>query len=108
LVARLFQHMSGMTTEEMREEMAASTEQSLTVPATAIYSKSDGVVHWSSCLGEAGAETENIEILGSHSGMAHNPVVFHVVADRLAQSEDNWQPFRRSGCRALFFPKPHT
>ncbi|MFP6816981.1 MAG: alpha/beta fold hydrolase, partial [Pseudomonadales bacterium] len=69
LVARLFQYMSGMTTEEMREEMAASTELSLAVPATAIYSKSDGVVHWSSCLEQTGVETENIEILGSHSGM---------------------------------------
>jgi hypothetical protein len=97
-----------MTTEEMREEMAASTELSLAVPATAIYSKSDGVVHWSSCLEQTGVETENIEILGSHSGMLHNPVVFHVVADRLAQPEDNWQPFQRNGCRALFFPKPHT
>jgi len=109
IVARLFQHMSGMSTQEMREHMAASAEQPLVVPATAIYSKSDGVVHWSSCLDYAGAQTENIEIIGSHAGMAHNPVVFYVLADRLAQREGQWRPFdRKGGCRALFFPEPHT
>ena len=77
------------------------------VPATAIYSKSDGVVHWSSCLDYEGAETENIEIIGSHSGMAHNPLVFHVLADRLAQREGSWRPFERTGgCRPLMFPEP--
>jgi pimeloyl-ACP methyl ester carboxylesterase len=109
VVARLFQYMSGMTAEEMRDQMLPTLETPMPVPATAVYSKTDGVVHWSSCLEFEGPESENIEIIGSHSGMAHNPLVFHVLADRLAQSEGNWRPFKRTGgCRALVFPKPQT
>jgi pimeloyl-ACP methyl ester carboxylesterase len=107
VVARLFQYMSGMTAEEMRDQMLVPPEEPMPVPSTAIYSKSDGVVHWSSCLDYEGAETENIEIIGSHSGMAHNPLVFHVLADRLAQPEGSWRPFERTGgCRSLVFPEP--
>ncbi len=109
LVARLFQYMSGMTAEEMRDQMLVLPEASLSVPTTAIYSKSDGVVHWSSCLELDGEQSENVEVLGSHSGMAHNPLVFHVLADRLAQPEGEWRPFQRGkGCRALLFPKPEA
>jgi len=109
VVARLFQYMSGMTPEEMRDQMLATLEQPMPVPATAIYSKSDGVVHWSSCLDLEGPQTENVEIIGSHSGMAHNPLVYHVLADRLAQPEGEWRPFERAeGCRALLFPKPQV
>jgi hypothetical protein len=57
--------------------MLVSPEEPMPVPTTSVYSKSDGVVHWSSCLDYEGAKTENIEIIGSHSGMAHNPLVFH-------------------------------
>ena len=65
------------------------------------------MVHWSSCLDFEGEETENIEVIGSHTGMAHNPFIFHVLADRLAQPEGEWQPFERSsGCRSMLFPKP--
>jgi len=106
-VARMFQYMSGMTAEEMRDQMIVSTQGPIPVPATAIYSKSDGVVHWSSCLDFEGEQTENIEVISSHTGMAHNPLIFHVLADRLAQPEGGWQPFKRnSGCRSMLFPKP--
>ena len=27
-------------------------------------------------------------------------------ANRLAQKEGNWQPFKRRGCRALLYPEP--
>ena len=41
-------------------------------------------------------------------GMAHN-LVFHVLADRLAQREGEWQPFKRKrGCRTVVFPKPEA
>ena len=52
---------------------------------------------------------QNIEMLGSRSGMAHNPLGFHVLADRLARREGEWQPFKRKrGCRAVVFPKPEA
>lgn len=107
MVSRLFQYVSGMTHEQMRDRILESAGEPPPVPSTAIYSKADGVVHWSSCLEYSGERTENIEIYGSHTGMSMNPLVFLVLADRLAQSAEQWQPFDRSqGCRALWFPRP--
>jgi hypothetical protein len=50
-----------------------------------MYSRTDGVVHWESCVDPSGATTvENVEVTGSHIGMAVNADVYRVVADRLA------------------------
>lgn len=65
----------------------------LRVPATAVYTRRDGVVSWRSCRLESGRRRENIEVYGSHSGLGHNPTVLHLLADRLAQSEQHWRPF---------------
>jgi pimeloyl-ACP methyl ester carboxylesterase len=109
MVARLFQYMSGMTAEEMRDQMLHAPPEPPPVPCTAIYSKSDGVVHWSSCLEYPGAEAENVEVVASHTGMAMNPIVYCVIADRLAQDEGAWRPFERTrGWRALVYPQPET
>ncbi|MBX3707449.1 MAG: esterase [Pseudomonadales bacterium] len=106
-VARLFQYMSGMTREQMRDQMLRYPAEAPPVPCSAVYSKSDGVVHWSSCLEYPGTEAENIEVVASHTGMAMNPVVYHIIADRLAQPEGRWKPFDRSrGWRALVYPQP--
>ena len=40
----------------------------------------------------------------SHCGMGFNPLALYAVADRLSQSERNWQPFRKDGWKALVFP----
>jgi triacylglycerol lipase len=57
------------------------------VPATIVYSKTDGVVHWTSCIDRSGAKNvENIEVLSSHCGMGLNTDVLKVVADRLARA----------------------
>ena len=39
---------------------------------------------------------ENIRLYASHFGMAVNPLVLYVVADRLAQDEEDWRPFNRN------------
>jgi len=107
LVGRLFRYMSGMDHDQMRDQMLRFPKRPPPVPCTAIYSKSDGVVHWSACLEFPGDQAENIEIIGSHSGMALNPAVFHVLADRLAQAEGSWRPFQRDkGWRCLVYPAP--
>lgn len=106
VVSRLFQYMSGMSTDEMRDQMLALAGP-LEVPATAIYSRNDGVVHWTSCVDEKDKHAENVEVLGSHSGMGFNPTVLYVIADRLAQQANGWRPFNRQGCvKGLVFPTP--
>lgn len=63
------------------------------VPTTSIYSRSDGIVAWQSCLEEEGPQRQNVEIFSSHVGMAHHPAALLVIADRLAQPEDRWKPY---------------
>jgi len=64
------------------------------VPFTSIYSKTDGVVHWTCSIEEESDQVENIEIPGaSHLGLGHNPISMYVIANRLIQTRDNWQPY---------------
>ncbi|HMO44562.1 MAG TPA: alpha/beta hydrolase [Rubrivivax sp.] len=76
------------------------------VPSTAIYSRSDGVVAWQGCRERDSPTTENIEVQGSHCGLGHHPAAVYAIADRLAQPQDRWQPFRRSGIKALWYADP--
>jgi hypothetical protein len=65
--------------------LALSDESPAHVPATHVYSRSDGVVHWQSCVDLSGAPTvENVEVMGSHVGMGVNADVYRIIADRLA------------------------
>ncbi len=76
------------------------------VPCTAIYSKSDGVVPWQYCMEEAtaGVKAQNIEVKGSHWGLGYNPAVLLCIANRLAQSPKEWQPFKPQGRQRLLYP----
>jgi pimeloyl-ACP methyl ester carboxylesterase len=67
------------------------------VPCTAIHSRSDGVVAWQCSREEPSGHTETIGVPSSHFGLAVNPLVITVIADRLAQPEGGWQPFRARG-----------
>ena len=67
------------------------------VPTTSIYSRSDGVVSWRSCLDVEAETTENVEVQGSHIGLLHNPAVLYVIADRLAQEEGSHRSFEPPG-----------
>ena len=67
---------------------------SLRVPATSVYSRSDGIVDWAACRHPAAPHREAVEVRGSHLGLAHNPAVLWLLADRLAQREGRWRPFR--------------
>ena len=77
----------------------------LHVPTTSIYSRSDGVVSWRLCLEQKSPIAENVEIVGSHSGMGFNTAVALVIADRLSQPEGHWARFRPPlWLRALYPP----
>jgi hypothetical protein len=61
------------------------------VPTTSIYSRTDGVVAWQTCLLDGTCKAENVEVDGSHIGLPWNPQVLRVVADRLCQPEGAWR-----------------
>jgi hypothetical protein len=78
----------------------------LTVPVTSIYSRTDGVAPWQAALESEGPQRENIEVVGSHCGLAYNPPAVFAVANRLAQPEGQWQPFRPPAHARHLFPTP--
>jgi pimeloyl-ACP methyl ester carboxylesterase len=78
----------------------------LTVPATSIYSHYDGIVHWQTCLDTPGERCENIAVMASHLGLGHHPASIWAVADRLAQREGTWTPFRAPRFLRPAFPTP--
>jgi pimeloyl-ACP methyl ester carboxylesterase len=75
------------------------------VPLTAIYSRTDPIVDWRSASEPTGPKRESIEVRGSHLGLGHNPAVVVAVADRLAQREGSWKPFRPSPVVRHLFPQ---
>ena len=52
------------------------------VARTAIYTETDGVVEWRSCVEDD--EKLNVKVSGTHSGLAFNPQVYREVAKLLA------------------------
>ncbi len=85
-VARLRKLEDGCLTRSCPCGMKMSERIPEEVPTTVVYSKTDGVVHWSSCIDQSGApNVENIEVMSSHCGMGLNTDVLKIVADRLAR-----------------------
>mgnify|MGYP001181035941 CR=1 FL=1 len=78
----------------------------LAVPSTSIFSKVDGIVSWRTSVLRTNDRTENIEVLGaSHIGLGVNAPVLWAVADRLAQPEGSFAPFKRNGPFALAYAR---
>ncbi|MEH6581483.1 MAG: alpha/beta hydrolase [Halioglobus sp.] len=95
-LARAYERLNADTKED---ELPNSTLMCFPppLPSTSVYSQGDGIVGWEHCLDIANDITENIRVPGSHTGMTHNPLVLHIIADRLAQAEQEWRPFDASG-----------
>ena len=84
-VAALRGKADGCLSESCKCGLILSDESPADVPTTHVYSRTDGVVHWESCVDLSGAPTvENVEVMGSHVGMGLNADVYRVIADRLA------------------------
>lgn len=66
------------------QEMLRQSRLPPPVPATSIFSKSDGIVAWQCCQEPPAPHTENIEVDGSHGGLLAHPQALLAIADRLA------------------------
>ena len=51
------------------------------MPLTSIYSREDGVVWWEACVVPY---ARNVEVTGSHVGLAFNRTAYRVIAEALA------------------------
>lgn len=58
------------------------------IPHTAVYTKTDGIVDWRVCVNDDPAA--NVEVQSTHIGLVFNPWVYELIANRLAQPE-SWE-----------------
>jgi triacylglycerol lipase len=83
----------GCLTESCSCGLELSRRRAQPVPVTVVYSRSDGIVHWSSCIDQTNSGMiEHTEVMTSHVGMALSPDVFRIIADRLAMPRPESRP----------------
>lgn len=101
----LFEAINGRQTRPEEDGRYAALSEAPPVPTTSIFTLTDGIVSWRGSVQEPGENehTENIVVPASHIGLGVNPLVMVAIADRLAQPEDDWRPFDRTGWRRNFF-----
>jgi len=101
---RLYEWLSGENIEDMDFDRHHEIRVTPPVPTTSVYSKVDGIVAWK-CSVESGiGQIENIHLRGAtHCGMACSPAALYLLADRLAQKPDSWQPFAPRGAARLLY-----
>ncbi len=104
---RVYEMVSGETIEDADLKDIQSIAGDLPVPTSSLYTRTDGIVNWRTCLVRESDKAENIEItLASHIGIGVNAAALWAVADRLAQPEGDFHPFDRSGPFTLAYARP--
>lgn len=104
---RLYEMFGGRHVEELSLPLEEGLAP-LTVPATSIYSRLDGIVSWHACLDLVTDRSENIEVHGAHLGLGYHAAALYAVADRLAQPEGEWEPFIPPRWARRAYPLPAT
>ena len=100
-VWRTFERVSGHKLDELPDELYERARTSPPVPTTAIYTKTDGITAWETCVEDLPncGDCENIELETSHLGIGFSPIALWAIADRLAQPEGQWKPFEKTGIK---------
>ena len=95
---RMIAHPLGPVAHVMQPRVKKMRAAPPRVPMSCLYTLSDGVVppQEATIAGDP-ALHENIRVAGSHTGLGFNAMVLCIVADRLAQPEGRWQPFKPQG-----------
>ena len=107
---RLFEYLNGKEPEPVKHGHFTGLDEAPPVPTTSILTRTDGVVHWRGSVQHPqadNAQTENIEVRASHLGLGVNPSVMVALADRLAQKEGEWHPFKARLSQRWMFPQGH-
>ncbi|MDN5794886.1 MAG: alpha/beta fold hydrolase [Intrasporangium sp.] len=106
-LAGVFQSLSHLHVSRDRFDIFNQTTVPPHVPTTAIFSRTDGVVSWRTCVDRPGiAGHESVEVRSSHTGMPYNPATVYVVADRLARETGQWRPFQAPLRLRHLYPAP--
>ena len=102
---RMVAHPMGPNAHVMQPRVKKLREHLLPeVPMSCLYSISDGVVPPQEATIDApGQGYENIRVSGSHTGLGFNAMVLCILADRLAQPEGHWAPFKPEGVSGMVY-----
>jgi len=87
------------------EQVLETLREPLPVPTTAIFSRTDGILHWRSCTVD-GDNTENVAVHSSHVGLVSNPLALDALTDRIAHIDSGQGPFGWRGCVQRMFAAP--
>jgi pimeloyl-ACP methyl ester carboxylesterase len=103
-VGKLYDVVSGERVDDAHPDDISALAGDMPVPATSIFSRTDGVVHWRTSQVKEHETAENIEVVGaSHLGLGFNPAVLWALADRLAQAEGGFRRFTPRGPFAMAY-----
>lgn len=103
--SHLFELLNGKEPELIQDGKFDALHEAPPVPTTSILTKTDGIVHWHASVQEAGEHpSENIVVHASHCGLGVNPSVMIALADRLSQTEGEWEPFAPSMAQRWMYP----
>jgi pimeloyl-ACP methyl ester carboxylesterase len=96
---RVVSHRLGASAHVMLPRAKSMRERRrLAIPTSCLYSLSDGVVPpQEATIDGDPAMHENIQVPGSHIGLGFNGIVLAIVAERLAQPDNEWMPFSAQG-----------
>ena len=105
----LYEWLSGDNLEDMDFNQHLEIRIKPPVPTTSVYSKLDGVVAWQCSIEKDQPGGENIHLRGNtHCGMAFSPNALYLVAERLAQPDEDWKAFEpRWLGKVLYGTKDH-
>lgn len=82
---RAYERLSGHSlSHPVARAQIAESKKPPPVPSLSLFSKSDGIVAWQSCLEPKRPHTQNIEVQSAHCAFGFCPVVLRTVADQLA------------------------
>jgi pimeloyl-ACP methyl ester carboxylesterase len=73
----------GIDLDQIETVVATRAAKPITVPITAIYSKTDGVVAWRACIDSVSPRVEHVEVNTTHLGLGIHHDVYVEVARRL-------------------------
>lgn len=78
----------GYDLDELERAIDAREARALPCPVTAVYTRSDGIVGWGSCIDRWHPQVRHVEVRASHMGLAVDAGTFAVIARALAGGYD--------------------
>jgi pimeloyl-ACP methyl ester carboxylesterase len=96
--SKLYEMLSGERHVNTKRADLEALAGDLPVPNSSIYTKLDAIVNWRTCIAPQAHNAENIEVrLASHVGIGVNAAAWWATADRLAQADGTFTPFKKDG-----------